>query len=197
MPRPGSKPSRGRSKATAFSPRENKLLKLALELRENIYIHVLRMSSSSLFNLLFVNRQMLREVTPFIFKRPLTFDGQSELFGWLDRTDPQYLRHVVDVRFKLHDIDPDKIVGALGKRLQQANITRASGSRGPDTRDNPYYEACRLDLARIESSFRLLPNIRKLTILACTDRDPQPREYNPERLLPRRYRTKLQDNLLI
>ncbi|KAK4693166.1 hypothetical protein P7C71_g4179, partial [Lecanoromycetidae sp. Uapishka_2] len=179
MPRPptSSKPSKGKNKAVSRQPpKELNFLKLALELRENIYRHILQESPGSLLELFVVNRQLAREVHPFLFKRPLTFDGQDELFLWLDHVDRQFLRHVRDIRFKLHDINPDQIAGALGKRLQQANITRASGSRGPDTKENPYFEACHIDLKHVAAAFRLLPNVQKLTLLGCTSRDPQPHE---------------------
>ena len=174
MPRPQPNYRSGKTKAKAIPPPSLRVLTLALELRENIYAHVLHNHPSSLLDLLAVNRQLSREVKPFLYKLPLTFDGQSPLFDWLSKVDHGYLRHVEEIRFKLHDINPDEIVGALGKKLQNANITRASGSRGPDTPDNPYFEACREDLRRIGAAFRLLPNLRYLTILSASERDSQP-----------------------
>ncbi|KAL9067756.1 MAG: hypothetical protein Q9161_006665 [Pseudevernia consocians] len=174
MPRPQPNGRNDKVKAKAVPHPSLRFLTLALELRENICAHVLYNHPSSLVDLLVVNRQLSREVKPFLYKLPLTFDGQSHLFDWLSEVDHDYLRHVEEIRFKLHDINPDEIVGALGKRLQNANITRASGSRGPDTPDNPYFEACRADLRRIGAAFRLLPNLRYLTILSASERDAQP-----------------------
>lgn len=173
-PQPSGRNGAGRVKARPIPQPTLQFLTLALELRENIYAHVSQHHPSSLVDLLVVNRQLSREVKPFIYKLPLTFDGQSQLFDWLSAADHEYLRHVEELRFKLHDINPDEIVGALGKRLQNANITRASGSRGPDTPDNPYFEACRADLRRIGAAFRLLPNLKCLTILSASERDSQP-----------------------
>ena len=175
MPRSTSKPVKAKAKPkTTVSLTGSRLLELALELRENIYSHLIYDDSSALFELLTVNRQLAREVKPFLYKQQLTFDGQSELFDWLSQVDHNFLTQVSDVRFKLHDIDPAKIVGALGRRLQQANISRQSGSRGPDREDNPYFEACHLDLKRILSAFRLLPNVRRFTVLPTTEGDPEP-----------------------
>ncbi|CAF9933774.1 hypothetical protein IMSHALPRED_009472 [Imshaugia aleurites] len=174
MPRPQPNGRSGKAKARAVTQPSLRFLTLALELRENIYAHVLHNHPSSLVDLLLVNRQLSREVKPFLYKLPWTFDGQSQLFEWLSKVDHAYLRHVEEIRFKLHDINPDEIVGALGKKLQNANITRASGSRGPDTPDNPYFEACRADLRRIGAAFRLLQNLRRLTILSASERDSQP-----------------------
>ena len=175
MPRSASKSVKARSKPKATVARiKSHFLALALELRENIYGQLVYDDSSALFNLLTVNRQLAREVKPFLYRQPLTFDGQSDLFSWLSEVDHEYLNDVLDVRFKLHDIDPAKIVGALGRRLQQANISRRSGSRGPDTEDNPYFEACRLDLKRVLCAFQLLSNVRHFTILSPTEGDPEP-----------------------
>ena len=174
MPRPQASCRSGQVKARAVPHPGLRFLTLALELRENIYAHVLRTCPSSLVDLLLVNHQLSREVKPFLYKLPLTFDGQSQLFDWLSKVDHDYLRHVEEIHFKLHDINPDEIVGALGKKLQNANITRASGSRGPDTPDNPYFEACRADLRRVGAAFRLLPNLRYLTVLSASERDSQP-----------------------
>lgn len=174
MPRPSSKLVRGKGKAKATPSASPPFLTLALELREGIYAHVLSTDASTLFHMSIVNRQLSREIKPFLYRQTLTFDGQSELFAWIGQIDRNYLPCVEDIRFKLHDIDPDQIVGALGKRLQQANITKASGSRGPDTPDNPYYEACRADLRQVGAAFRLLPNVKSLAILSATERDPKP-----------------------
>lgn len=174
MPRPQPNCRSGKAKTRPCHQPSLRFLTLALELRENIYAHVVHNQSSSLVDLLLVNRQLSREVKPFLYKLPLTFDGQSQLFNWLSKVDHGHLRHVEEIRFKLHDIKPDEIVGALGKKLQNANITSASGSRGPDTPDNPYFEACRADLRRIGAAFRLLPNLKYLTILSASERDSQP-----------------------
>ncbi|MCJ1277715.1 hypothetical protein MMC21_005529 [Puttea exsequens] len=151
-------------------------LNLPLELREKTYSILVEECPGSLLDLFVANHQIAKELEPFLFKRQLTFDGQEELFRWLGHVDHRFLRNVQDVRFKLHDINPDQIFGALGKRLKQANITRENGSRGPDTKDNPYYEACQVDLKRIVAAFRLLPNVKNFELLECTKRDPQAHE---------------------
>lgn len=174
MPRPQPNGRSGKAKAKAAPQPSLRFLTLALELRENIYTHVLHHDPCSLVDLLCVNRQLCREVKPFLYRSPMIFDGQSQLFDWLAKVDHDYLCDVEEVRFKLHDINPDEIVGALGKKLQNANITRASGSRGPDTPDNPYFEACRADLRRVGAAFRLFSNLRSLTILSPSERDSRP-----------------------
>ena len=152
------------------------LLSLPLELRESIFSFlVVEESSETLLNLILVNRQLYKEAKPFLFKRPLLFEGQSELFIWLDSVNPSDLRHVADLTIQLHDIRPDEIVGALGKRLRQADRARLDGgSQGPSTRDNPYHEACELEVKRIGEAFSLMPNVRKLSIFPCTEADPRP-----------------------
>lgn len=177
MPRPPPKTNKDKAKGKARPavPIPTHFLAIPLELREAIYTHLLQDSVSSLMELLLVNRRTSKEVTPFLYKQPLTFDGQAELFDWLNKVNHTYLRHVADVRFKLHDIDPQKIVGALGKRLRQVNISRQDQTAGAvNTGDNPYHEACDLEMDKIENAFDVLPNIKRLTISPCTRADPRP-----------------------
>lgn len=173
MPRPPAKPSKGkgRGKTTGASIRlqQSPFLNLALELREIIYNHILATRPELLFQLLLVNRQLSTEVLPFLYKRPHTFDGQASLFTWLNVVDHSQLRHVVDIKFKLQDIDPAKIVGALSKRLREANISR---NRGPDVPDSPYSEACDLEVKRIGISpfFKKLKSFSECSqnLTSCT-----------------------------
>lgn len=182
MPRASAKPTKPKTKdkvraAVQSAPR---FLTIALELREIVYEHVLRDSPSSLTDLLTVNRQLSTEVLPYHFKRHIEFDGQAELFDWLDNVDHDYLHHVVDISFRLHDIDPRKIVGALGKRLRQANIPSARDSPVMNQPDgNPYHEACDMELRKVAEAFKLIPNVKKLTITTTGEGDPEP----PQRML--------------
>lgn len=171
------KPSKASAALSAKSTKAAKkpaphLLTIPLELREHIYTELLPEDASALFQLLLTNRQLFREAKPFTFKQPLAFDGQSELYAWLPRVDRRFLRYVTDVQFKLHDIDPEKIVGALGKRLRHANITAANSAHAPV--GNPYDEACDLEIERLGSAFSYLPNVKHFTVLPSTDADPRP-----------------------
>lgn len=180
MHRPPAKHNKGKGKARAAVARSSpQFLNIALELREIVYKHLLWDAPSSLTDLLVVNRQLSTEVLPFQFKRHLTFDGQGELFEWLDNVDHQHLHHVIDVSFKLHDIDPKTIVGALGKRLRQANIENAKKAPAAGTSGNPYHEACDAEMRKLAEAFKLIPNVRKFTIATTDAGDPQP----PQRML--------------
>lgn len=173
MPKPSKASAAPNAKSTkaAKKPMPH-LLTIPLELREHIYAELLPEDASALFQLLLTNRQLSREAKPFTFKQPLAFDGQSELYAWLPRVDRRFLRYVTDVQFKLHDIDPEKIVGALGKRLRQANITAANSAHAPE--GNPYDEACDLEIERLGHAFSFLPNVKHFTVLPSTDADPRP-----------------------
>lgn len=160
------------AKSTKAAKPPPHLLTIPLELREHIYTELLPEDASALFQLLLTNRQLSREAKPFTFKQPLAFDGQSELYAWLPRVDRRFLRYVNDVQFKLHDIDPEKIVGALGKRLRHANITAANSAHAPV--GNPYDEACDLEMDRLGHAFSFLPNVKHFTVLPTTDADPRP-----------------------
>lgn len=149
----------------------NRFLTLPRELRQYIYQDILRTSPSSLFELLMTNRQVSHEAKPSMYKQQIDFDGQVELFEWLQDADAECFRHVEDISFKLHDIDPQKIVGALGKRLRQ--FARDRDAQSPPE-DNPYREACELEVQRIFQSLSRLPNIKRFTLRRCTISDPQP-----------------------
>lgn len=168
--KPSGVPKARGSKAIKSSPPH--FLTIPLELREHVYAELLPNDPCSLFPLLLTNRQVHREAKPFLFRQSLLFDGQAEFYEWIQTVDRAFLRYVVDIQFKLHDIDPEKIVGALGKRLRQANITAANSAQAPV--GNPYHEACDLEIERLGRAFSYLPNVRRFTILSNTDSDPRP-----------------------
>ena len=168
------KPS-GLSKTRGSKPVKNSpphFLTIPLELREHVYAELILDDPCSLFQLLLTNRQVYREAKPFLFRQSLSFDGQAEFYEWIQTVDRAYLRYVVDIQFKLHDIDPENIVGALGKRLRQAHITAANSAQAPV--GNPYHEACDLEIERLGRAFLLFPNVRRFTVLSSTDSDPRP-----------------------
>ncbi|MCJ1334943.1 hypothetical protein MMC09_000209 [Bachmanniomyces sp. S44760] len=151
------------------------LLTLPFEIREYIYTEVAHNMPVALPSLLSTNRQISKEARPFVFKQTFEFDGQSEFFTWLRRMDKKNLRHVSNIRFKLHDIDPEKIVGALGKRLRQARLA----DNPHVTTSNPYIEACEHEIHRIGESLALLSNLKEFAFVNCQPSDPRP----PPRML--------------
>ena len=162
----------GHSEASAsLSYRRPSLLTVPLELRQEIYSYF-TYSTSHLVNLMCTSRRVAKEVKPFLYKRPPAFDGQYQLFDWLKVADSDYLPYVTELSFKLIDIDPETIVGALGKRLREARANREPLQ--PGVEDNPYYEACYHDLKRLQKAFSLLPAVRRLTIVEAKKGDPQP-----------------------
>ncbi|KAI4181202.1 MAG: hypothetical protein L6R41_006755 [Letrouitia leprolyta] len=139
------------------------------ELRERVYHELLHDQPSSLFHLLTVNLRISSEVHPWIFKQPITFKGQQSLFKWLARVDAGFLSYVETVRFKLHDIDPSKIVGSLGERLRRQNILGRANGVG-----DPYKEACNLEIRQIAHILSMFKNLKTITLLEDTYSDPQP-----------------------
>ena len=163
----GSSTARGHTSRT----RRLHLLSVPLELREHVYRYLVNEEEPEiLLNVLEVNHQLSREAKPFLFKRRLVFYGQHDLFTWVRRVGREFLCHVADISFQLHDIKPDEIVGALGKRLRQAERNGAGGA----TKDNPYHEACDREVHRIAEAFSLMPNVKTFSIIACTESDPRP-----------------------
>ena len=126
---------------------------------------------SSLFELLLTSHQIAEEVKPVMYKQRIDLDGQAELFRWLRESDRTCFTYTEDVAFKLYDIDPQKIVGALGKRLRQSAHGRDAQS---PPADNPYRQACQAEVDRILHGFSMLPNVKKLTLRRCIMSDPRP-----------------------
>lgn len=166
---PGLLKPRGSKAVKSPSPH---FLTIPLELREHVYAELIPDDPCSLFQLLLTNRQVYREAKPFLFRQSLSFDGQAEFYDWIQTVDREFLCYVVDIQFKLHDIDPENIVGALGKRLRQANITAANSAQAPV--GNPYHEACDFEIERLGRAFSFLPKVKYLTVLSSTDSDPRP-----------------------
>ncbi|KAL8697480.1 MAG: hypothetical protein Q9201_007109 [Fulgogasparrea decipioides] len=144
-------------------------LRIPPEIREQIYSDLFHDQPSSLPALLTVHPRILGEIRPWIFKLPITFNGQQSLFEWLSAVGSGFLPNVGHIRFKLHDIDPEKIVGALGERLRRARIQDSAYYIG-----NPYEEACATELYHIKTSLQKLKNLRSLTIIESTSADPKP-----------------------
>jgi len=107
---------------------------IPLEIREHIYNELLGIAPSTIFDLLLTNRQIASEAKPFLYRQPLIFDGQAEFVSWLRSVDRTCLRHVVEVHFKLHDIDPIKIVGAF---VSDIYPTSADSRSFPTARQTP------------------------------------------------------------
>lgn len=134
-------------------------LQLPSEIREEIYNQLLD-QPSSLFNLLTVSRRTSKEVLPWIFKHPVTFDGQKSLFHWLSSVDPAFIHYVRAIRLRLHDLDPDQISGSFRECLRRTKIqghTKGIGS--------PYEESVFQENSRIRSALEMFTNLQSLTIL--------------------------------
>lgn len=143
-------------------------LRLPPEIRQQIYGELYHDQPSSLLALLTVHPRVLEEIRPWIFKLPITFNGQSKLFEWLSRVDHGFLSNVGEIRFKLHDIDTEKIMGALGERLRRARMQDPFNPIG-----RPYDEACGTELYHIKVALQKFKNLKSLTLLDNTSADPQ------------------------
>ncbi|MCJ1233758.1 hypothetical protein MMC14_001716 [Varicellaria rhodocarpa] len=150
-------------------------LTLPLEIREQVYSKVVIEAPRSLLQLLRSNRQISHEAQPFIFKQSFVFDGQEDLFRWLRQVNRIHLRHVISVSLILHDIDPKKIIGALGEMLRRIKISQSTA----ESATNPYIVACDQQIKQIGEALFLMPNIKDFTILDCKPTDQRP----PHRML--------------
>lgn len=152
-----------------FKSQGPSLASLPAELREPIYNELLHENPSSLFKLLTVNSLISREVRPWIFKQPLTFNGQQHLFRWLSEVDNRFLSHVEIIRFRLHDIDIEKICNSFEERLRRTSLQGRSKDIG-----HPYGEACRQELEEILAALKRFKKLKSLTILPSESSIPRP-----------------------
>ena len=88
MPRPQHAPKKSTTKTnikagTPSAHQRAELLTIPLELRQEIYSHLVHDSYPSLLKILVVNQRLSGEVKPFLYKRPFFFDGQSQIYDWL------------------------------------------------------------------------------------------------------------------
>ncbi|KAL8694201.1 MAG: hypothetical protein Q9218_001088 [Villophora microphyllina] len=140
-------------------------LKIPPELREEIYRGLYNEHPPSLIALLTVHPVTSREVGPWIFKLPQTFNGQERLLDWLSRVDPGLLSNVNEVRFRLQDIDSKQIMESFAEGLRSERcLTPAHRHDG-----RPYSRACNEELLRIESALQSFQNLKSLTLLETTD----------------------------
>ncbi|KAL8662798.1 MAG: hypothetical protein Q9202_004399 [Teloschistes flavicans] len=145
-------------------------LSIPPELREEIYRELYNSHPSSLTSLLAVHPLTSHEVRPWIFKLPQTFNGQQRLLDWLSKVDPTLPSNVREVRFRLHDLSPEKIVGSFGERLRRQRPDR----RAHKHVGHPYNEACNEELLAIKSALQSFRNLMSFTLLETTSANARP-----------------------
>ncbi|KAL9582642.1 MAG: hypothetical protein Q9203_005407 [Teloschistes exilis] len=145
-------------------------LRIPPELREDIYRELYNSRPSSLSSLLAIHPLISHEVGPWIFKLPQTFNGQQRLLDWLSKVDPVLLSNVSEVRFRLHDLSPEKIVESFGERLRRERpATRAQKDAG-----HPYNEACDKEILTIKTALQSFQNLESFTLLETTSAHARP-----------------------
>ncbi len=125
-----------------------------LEIREQIYQEVLSTTPCKDVQLLRVCRQIYGEAQPFLFKRPLTFISQSDLYQWIRSVGPRNLHHVTSLSMKLLDVDTDT---CLRKR---AHI-QGRRSVSPREISKSIYEE---EIHQLLNTLKCLPTIKTLTL---------------------------------
>ncbi|KAL9579333.1 MAG: hypothetical protein Q9212_005171 [Teloschistes hypoglaucus] len=161
-------PQRTMNLASKQSP--SRFLRIPSELREEIYRELFNSHPSSLSSLLAVHPLISHEVGPWIFKLPQTFNGQQRLLDWLSKIDPVLLSNVSEVRFRLHDLSPEKIVDSFRERLRrQRSVTHAQKHVG-----HPYNEACDEEVLAIKTALQSFQNLESFTLLETTSADARP-----------------------
>ncbi|KAI9793456.1 MAG: hypothetical protein M1835_007255 [Candelina submexicana] len=125
-----------------------------LEIREQIYHNVLSATPCKDVQFLRVCRQIYEEARSLLFKRPLTFVSQSDLYQWLHYVGPRNLHHVTSLSIKLLDIGTDACL-----RRRAHNQGRRTVS--PKEHSKSIYEE---DVTRLLKALSYLPSVKNLTI---------------------------------
>ncbi|KAL8957443.1 MAG: hypothetical protein Q9183_006057, partial [Haloplaca sp. 2 TL-2023] len=105
---------------------------------------------------------------PWIFRLPITFNGQQSLHKWLSSVNKGLLPNVREIRFKLHDIESGNLMGAFAEGLR-----RRRAHHGPELTKNPYEEACRAELRSLKADLQQLKGLKTLILLENTSADPR------------------------
>ena len=135
--------------------------KLPLEVRQQVYEQVLATTPFGNTALLRVCRHIHSEAQQYLFKRPVTFQSQSDLIQWVHSVPRKHLFHVTTVQLRLIDLGTEEVFRLFKRQLALARVNPP-----PDSPPiSLYEEECDQQIANIEAALRLLPNIRDVTIL--------------------------------
>lgn len=124
---------------------------MPLEIREHVYDELVLSPGADLINLLCVCKRVHAEAKKFLYKRPLTFESQSNFCTWMDVADPQLLKNVSKLKLKIVNVEPRDV---------QPYFTNNYG-RSPFS---PTGHSYKVQVERIIANFEMLPNIQELTI---------------------------------
>ncbi|KAK5125834.1 hypothetical protein LTR85_012110 [Meristemomyces frigidus] len=129
----------------AVSQEQSGFLGLPAELRVAIYEGALLTTLPTLA-LLQTSRQIAMEAKPTLYQRPLTFESQTQLYDWIERSRSSNLKRVRSLTLRLGDID----------------LSPLFDSR-PQTRTSAWslYQG---EVEKLHRAFSELPNVSDLTI---------------------------------
>lgn len=96
--------------------RKLQFINLPVEIRCRIYHHVCGRTITPLLPLLQTNRGISDEVLPLIFGAPISFNGQQELFDWLDSIDRKNIQYVTKLGLRLRRFDTHAQCELIGER---------------------------------------------------------------------------------
>ncbi|KAI9681545.1 MAG: hypothetical protein M1817_002830 [Caeruleum heppii] len=133
------------------------LMRMPLEIREQIYGEVFAALPRATVGLLQTCRRLYTEAQPSLFKRSLPFTSQHDLLDWIRHVGPDHLHHVRSIRVNLANV-------ISSSQLNELSL------RSPDCRSSsPISRLYEQELQRLSTAFQLLPNIQDMTI--CKQRN--------------------------
>lgn len=127
-------------------------LDLPPEIRDQVYGGLFLDSSSVDVQMLQTSQQIYLEAQPFLYKRPIAFASQFDLYDWVRGSHAQNLKHVQCIRFKLVDVISRE--GLPRENIQQYHRDSPS----------PIILSYEDDLARFKATLEEVPNLKSLTL---------------------------------
>ncbi|KAF2673455.1 hypothetical protein BT63DRAFT_475973 [Microthyrium microscopicum] len=119
------------------------LTNLPIAIRDRIWNLVFSESGDANSQVLRVSHQIYNETLPFMYRRPLTFESQDDLYTWIQRAGTSNLHHVDALSFSL----------VLSEHVGLTNGNHGQSSIVAD-------EEC----ARLRSTLQLMSNVTKLAV---------------------------------
>lgn len=146
---------------TSLTRRTLSFARLPLEIRQQVYEYVLTTAPYGNTGLLRVCSQIYSEAQQYLFKRPVTFQSQSDFLHWVHSVPQEHRYHVTTVQLRLDDMSSDEVFRIFRRRLALTKVVPTLDS--PPI--IPHQEECDRQMAMIEAALRSLPNIHDFTIL--------------------------------
>ncbi|PVI06140.1 hypothetical protein DM02DRAFT_650049 [Periconia macrospinosa] len=149
------------------------LFSLPFEIRGHIYNEVLAQTSETP-TLLQTCRRIYIESQKYLFRRPLKFSSQSNLYQWFHKAPQEFLPEITEISLELQDVDLTPLLFRSGSPSVRQSDTGASLH---------IWDIYGQEIGRLEAALRALPNVTKITLRVVSDQQSHLYDYFLENVL--------------